>query len=102
MGARHFINEAVHRVGINIFIWISIPSSTSANTNSTERPRCSVIIRSQQKYDGTSNMAEFRSSSPTPSKLCWNQGYRPIYLIHTVMLLYYISTCIGCASKITT
>ena len=39
-----------------------------------------------KKYDGTSNMAEFRISSPTPSKLCWNRGY--IYLIHTVMLLY--------------
>ena len=39
-----------------------------------------------KKYDGNSNMAEFRSSSPTSLQAVLDRGY--IYLIHTVMLLY--------------
>ena len=40
-----------------------------------------------KKYDGTSNMAEFRSSSPTPSKLCWNRGYYISNLYCNVIIL---------------
>ena len=44
----------------------------------TERPRCSVIICSQ-KYNGTSNMTEFWSSSSTPLQAVLEQK---IYVTH--------------------
>ena len=42
---------------------------------------CSSVSASvRKKYDGTSNMAEFRSRRPTPSKQFWNRGYIYTYI----------------------
>ena len=41
-----------------------------------------------KKYDGNSNMAEFRSSSPPPPFQAVLEPRIYIYLIYNVMLLY--------------
>ena len=83
---------------------ILIPMSTAFMSFLIQK-QCDIYIQRDldvpsssvpKKYDGTSNMAEFRSCFPNPPPSC--VGTEDIYISNS----YCNVTCIGCANKITT